>query len=86
MGTTVCKAMNKRNDAPKYAGCMTLSEAARIVKPPVSRSAVFRWIQTGKLRAYRGKAAGRYLITFTHLKQFVRRHGKHWAQHEPTTR
>jgi hypothetical protein len=77
--------LNERNAAGEY-GCVTLSEAARIVKPAVSRVAVFRWIRTGKLRAFREKAAGRYLITFTHLRQFANDHGKDWAPPEPKHR
>lgn len=68
------------------SGCMTLSGVARTVKPAVSRAAVFRWIRTGKLRAFKGKATGRYLITITDLLQFARRHGKSCAPTQPSHR
>ena len=59
---------------------MTLSDVARAVQPAVSRAAVFRWIQTGKLRAFKGRTSSRYLITFTDFKQFARKHGKNCAE------
>lgn len=80
MGTTASRRTNKKVMEAQYSGCMTLSEVARIVKPAVSRAAVFRWIQTGKLRAFKGKSTSRYLITFTDLKQFASQHGKHCAE------
>ena len=58
-------------------GCVTLSEASRIVQPPVSRVAVFRWIESRKLKAE--KIEGEYLIELTDLRKFANQEGKSWA-------
>ena len=86
MGTTVSKAMKRPSVDVEFSGCLTMSEVARSVRPAVSRPAVFRWIKTRKLIAYRGRAAGRYLITLTHLKHFARKHGKTWTLTRPNHR
>lgn len=62
-------------------GCVTLSEASRIVQPPVSRVAVHRWIETGKLAAE--KVEGKYLIELTALRKFVYSEEKVWAPPHP---
>ena len=58
-------------------GCVTLSEACRIIQPPVSRVAVHKWITSKKLKAY--KIEGRFEITLTDLRRFAQKHGKGWA-------
>lgn len=62
-------------------GCVTLSEASRIVQPEVSRVAVHRWIESGKLKA--DKVEGEYLIELTALRKFVNEEGKAWAPQHP---
>jgi hypothetical protein len=57
-------------------GCVTISEASRIIQPPVSRVAVFKWIQSRKLKAI--KVEGEWLITVTDLRRFAQRYGKGW--------
>jgi hypothetical protein len=79
MGKTISKALNGVHSAGTRHGCVTLSEAARIVKPAVSRAAVFRWIQLRKLKAYRETPNGRYRITLTHLREFAQKYGKQSA-------
>jgi hypothetical protein len=58
-------------------GCLTISEASRVLQPPVSRVAVFKWIKKKKLKAY--KIEGEYLITVSALRKFARKYGKSWA-------
>ena len=58
-------------------GCVSLIQASRMLQPPVSRVAVFKWIEKGKLRAT--MVEGRYLITLTDLRRFAEKYGKGWA-------
>ncbi len=76
MGKTISKALNSSRSKRPRGGCVSLTEAAKIVRPAVSRTAVFRWIRSGKLKAYRERGEGPYLITMTHLRAFARRHGR----------
>jgi hypothetical protein len=62
-------------------GCVTLSEASRIVQPPVSRVAVHRWIENGKLKA--DLVEDKYLIELTELRKFANSEGKAWAKPYP---
>jgi hypothetical protein len=57
-------------------GCVTISEASRIIQPPVSRVAVFKWIKAKKLKAL--MVEGEYLITLTDLRRFAAKNGKGW--------
>jgi hypothetical protein len=57
-------------------GCVSLSVASRIIQPPVSRVAVFKWIKKKKLKAF--KVEGEYLITLTDLRRFAQKYGKGW--------
>jgi hypothetical protein len=59
-------------------GCLTISEASRVIQPPVSRVAVFKWIKKKKLKAY--LVEGEYLITVSGLRKFAQKHGKGWPQ------
>lgn len=72
------KGRRSRSWEVEPRGCVTLSEASRIVRPVVSRVAVHKWIKTKKLKAY--KVEGRFLITLTDLRKFAAKHGHGWAQ------
>lgn len=75
------KGQRSRETHIEPDGCVTLSEASRIVQPPVSRVAVHRWIETGKLEA--DMVEGKYLIELTALRKFVNSEGKAWAPQHP---
>jgi hypothetical protein len=75
------KGQSSRETHIDADGCVTLSEASRIVQPPVSRVAVYRWIEAGKLKA--DLVEGEYLIELTALRKFVNKEGKSWAPPYP---
>lgn len=58
-------------------GCVNIVQASRIVQPPVSRVAVFKWIESGKLKAT--MVEGQWLITLSGLRRFANKYGKGWA-------
>ena len=75
------KGQHARETHIEPDGCVTLSEASRIVQPPVSRVAVHRWIEAGKLEA--DMVEGKYLIELTALRRFANKEGKAWAPPYP---
>ncbi len=54
-------------------GFVTQAEAAAIVRPKVSRVAVFKWIKSGKLKD--DKVDGVSMIRLSKLRRFAAKHG-----------
>jgi hypothetical protein len=54
-------------------GFVTQAEAAAIVRPIVSRVAVFKWVKSGKLKD--DKVDGVSMIRLSRLRRFVAKHG-----------
>ncbi len=58
-------------------GCVSIVEAAHILRPVRSRVAVQKWINKGKLEAI--MSGGEWLITLSDLRRFAAKHGYGWA-------
>ena len=59
-------------------GCVSIVEAAHILRPVRSRVAVQKWIDKGKLKAI--MSGGEYLIALSELRRFASTHGYEWAE------
>lgn len=75
------KGQSRRETHIEPDGCVTMSEASRILQPPVSRVTVHRWIEAGKLKA--DLVEGEWLIELTALRKFANSEGKAWARPYP---
>ena len=58
-------------------GLVSQAEAAAIVRPPVSRIAVHKWVKSGKLTDH--KVKGVSMILLSELRLFAAKHGYEMA-------
>lgn len=74
----ITKDQRMRSQIVPHDGCVSVVEAAHILRPVRSRVAVQKWINSGKLKAI--MSGGEYLITLTDLRRFAAKHGYGWAE------